>query len=65
MLELVKFYWLEDDALTTFTGFFRILGAILFTHLAASVLQQGSRMVRSAAYYQVLVLNSVGTYALR
>lgn len=53
VLELIKFYGLDGDAEDVFTGFFRVLGAILFTHLAVSVLQQGTRLVRSAAYYQV------------
>lgn len=53
VLELIKFYALSGDSEEAFTGFFRILGAILFTHLAASVLHQGSRTVRTAAYYQV------------
>ncbi|CAM9135904.1 unnamed protein product [Laminaria digitata] len=51
-MDLIKFYFLDGDAEDIFTGFFRILGAILFTHLAASVLHQGNRTVRSATYYQ-------------
>lgn len=52
-MELLRFYALSGNSETAFTGFFQVVGAIAFTHLGVSILQQGSRTVSSGTYYQV------------
>lgn len=52
-MELLRFYALSGNSETAFTGFFQVVGAIVFTHLGVSILQQGSRTVSSGTYYQV------------
>lgn len=53
LLEMLKLRSLEGNGEDAFMGLFRIFGAIVFTHMAASVLKQGSRTPRSAVFYQV------------
>lgn len=53
LLNLLRFFVLSGDAETAFTGVFRIVGAVVFTHLGVSILKQGSNTVRSGRYYQV------------
>lgn len=52
-LALLRDYVLSGDSEDAFTGVFRVIGAVVFTHLGVSILQQGSRTVRSGRYYQV------------
>lgn len=63
---LLKFYALDGDTEDVFVGVFQILAAILFTHMAISVMQQGSGVTRSMSYFTVrrLVTDSVHTVVL-
>lgn len=60
VVELLRFYILSGDSEDAFTGFFRVVGAVVFTHLGWSILQQGSRTVRSGSYYQVCAHQRAG-----
>eukprot|EP00752_Nemacystus_decipiens_P014993 g13350.t1 len=56
-IALLRDYALSGDSEDAFTGVFRVIGAVVFTHLGVSILQQGSRTVRSGRYYQEMIKN--------